>query len=45
MRTPSVIVRELDEVFVSGKPPAELYALIRELRAAIEAAEKDNYVH
>jgi hypothetical protein len=36
VKTSSTIAAELDEAFVSGKPPAELYSLIRELRAAID---------
>lgn len=39
MRTPSVIVAELDHAFVNAEPNEKLYALIRELRAAIDVAE------
>ena len=35
MRTPSVIVAELDDAYTNAEPHEELYALICELRAAI----------
>lgn len=35
VRTPSAIVAELEDAFVSGKPVRELLVLISELRAAI----------
>lgn len=40
MRTPSAIVAELEDAFVSGKSERDLLVLIRELRAAISGGEE-----